>query len=145
VLPPAIRVCPMRLMQDDFAAFATCIVSKREQMEGSCEGWAETHGDCAPEMAKHCPRMDPPETTKCMVDKKAKLDQLCSKSEFFRAMEEGFSQMEERMKKSTKIFSAAAAGESAAFEQENGPGMGFGFDGAAPPPEGGNERPIEDL
>jgi len=139
----AIRVCPMRLMQDNFAAFATCIVENREKMEGSCEGWAETHGECAEDMRTHCANMDPPETTACMVDKKDKLDELCSKSLFFQALEEGFEQMQSRMKAANKVFGAAAAGESAAFQDENGPGMGGdnddgaeeeGMPGMQPPP-----------
>jgi hypothetical protein len=82
----AIRICPMRLMQDDFAAFTACIVENREKMDGSCEGWAETNADCVADMTKHCPRMDPPDTTRCLLDKKAKLDELCTKSQFFEAM-----------------------------------------------------------
>jgi hypothetical protein len=120
----ASRVCNLRVMHINFARFLECIVDRRESLEGSCVGWAEHHAMCVPDMIKHCHKMPPPETTKCLIEKKALLDTMCSKSPIYDAMTEGFGEMDSKMAEAQRMFAAAAAGEAEAFERTFGPNDG---------------------
>lgn len=117
-LRQAIRFCPIRVMNENFAMFTECVVQFREQFKGECIGWAELQSECMYDMVQHCQKKDPPATTQCLVANEKKLSDLCRKSPMYEAMTEGFEQMQDRMKKSG--MSDAAEAESNANNEEDG-------------------------
>jgi hypothetical protein len=95
-LMQAAKICPMRVMMENFAAFNLCVFDHREQMTGHCEGWAEQHGGCLEDMKAHCFGKSPPETTRCMMEKQKALSRECRGSATFESLSEGFEQMNKK-------------------------------------------------
>lgn len=91
--------CSLRIMNENFASFVYCVIDMRYRIGDDCLGWAEGHMPCAADIAQHCDRKTPSDTTECLKAGKSRMSRACVDSQFYVAMEQGFQEFREGMAK----------------------------------------------
>lgn len=91
--------CSLRVMNENFAAFVTCVVDMRYRVGEECRAWAEGHLPCAADLSEFCGRKTPSDSTECLRASKARLSRQCVDSPFYVSMEEGFQEFRKGMAK----------------------------------------------